>query len=67
LKLKAKLESSSSYCSVKRFVPGGFNVGLKGHPAPPYQEVARDVELARLLAYTQRIDVAAQVEFESKV
>jgi hypothetical protein len=28
LKLKAKLESSSSYSSFKRLVPGAFNVGL---------------------------------------
>jgi len=30
LKLKAKLESTVSHFSVKRSVPGGFNVGLIG-------------------------------------
>ena len=29
-KLKAKLESSQSYCSVKRLVPGAFNSGFFG-------------------------------------
>jgi hypothetical protein len=30
LNLKAKVESDSSYSSVKGLVPGGFNVDLKG-------------------------------------
>jgi len=36
LKFKASFESGSSYYSFKCLVPGAFNAGLIGQPAPPY-------------------------------
>jgi hypothetical protein len=38
LHLKPKFESSPSYSSFKRLVPGSFNLGLIGQPAPPYHD-----------------------------
>jgi len=60
-KFEAKLKIDLSYFSFKRLVPGAFNVGLIGQPAPPClgeQVVAVELEVEGLA-------VAAQLEIES--
>jgi len=48
VKLKAKFESGSSHVSLKRLVPGAFNVGLIGSTctALPDEEAAEVAEVA---------------------
>jgi len=38
LNLKAEVERSTSHFGFKRSVPGGFNLGFIGQPAPPYHD-----------------------------